>query len=248
MAMSTIVFLGLLVSVALLRLVELMISRRHLAWLARHGARKIPDPSFRWMVLLHTSVLTGAAAEVAFANRPFVPVLGFGALTLFLLANVVRWWTIWTLGSQWSVDVTDGWRVGVVTGGPFRFVRHPNYAAVFVEMAALPLIHTAWITALAGSAAHVWVLSKRIALEERVLDASVVYRRTVAERPRLFPKLRAFVVAAAIVIPAMATAGQVRVRHAEALVHGFLALRSLDGTLLAGGDLLQTAPEARNPA
>jgi hypothetical protein len=94
---------------------------------------------------------------------------------------------------------------------------------------------------LAGAVAHVWVLAKRVALEERVLEASPVYRHAMADRPRFVPRLRAIVIAAALVIPTMSLGEQVRVRHTEGLVHGFLALRTLEGTALADGDLMQTA-------
>jgi methyltransferase len=77
----------------------------------------------------------------------------------------------------------------VITTGPFRFVRHPNYAAVFAEMVALPLIHTAWITALVGAFAHMAVLSQRLAMEERVLFANPDYRAAMAGKPRFLPGL-----------------------------------------------------------
>ena len=83
----------------------------------------------------------------------------------------------------------DSTRLGVVTSGPFRFVRHPNYAAVFAEMLALPLIHTAWITALAGSLAHLAVLTQRLSTEERVLFANPDYRAAMAGKPRFLPGL-----------------------------------------------------------
>ncbi len=76
-----------------------------------------------------------------------------------------------------------------ITSGPFRFVRHPNYAAVFVEMIALPLIHTAWITAIAGALGHVSVLAQRIPLEERVLFANPDYRAAMSAKPRFLPGL-----------------------------------------------------------
>src|SRR6202166_4134581 len=80
-------------------------------------------------------------------------------------------------------------RLGLIFSGPFRFVRHPNYAAVFAEMLALPLIHTAWITALAGSIAHVVVLAHRLSTEERVLFADPGYRSAMAGKPRFLPGL-----------------------------------------------------------
>lgn len=189
MDLSVVIFLGLLAGVALLRLTELRISRRHQAQLVARGANKIGDPKFLWMVLTHAGILLGSAAEVVVLRRPLIPALAATMLVLFLAANAVRWWVIRTLGEHWNVQVVDSMRLGVVTAGPFRFVRHPNYAAVFVEMLALPLIHTAWITALAGSVAQAFVLAQRVAMEERVLLANPEYRAAMAGKPRFLPEL-----------------------------------------------------------
>src|SRR5271170_4502397 len=189
MDLSVIAFLGLLVVVALLRIVELQISRRHQKEMIARGAAKVDEPRFRWMVLLHTAVLIGAALEVVLLRRPFIPILAASMFAIFLAANVVRWWVIRTLGHHWNVQVVDSTCLGVITSGPFRFVRHPNYAAVFAEMLALPLIHTAWITALAGSLAHVAVLAQRLATEEPVLFANPDYRAAMAGKPRFLPGL-----------------------------------------------------------
>jgi methyltransferase len=187
MDVSVILFLALLAAVALLRVVELVISRRNQRALATQGVRKIREPHSRWMVLLHTGILVGAAIEVVVLHRPFFPALAVTMGILFLLANATRWWVIRTLGGHWNVEVMESARLGVVTNGPFRFIRHPNYAAVIVELAALPLIHTAWLTALVGSAAHGWVLSQRLAIEESVLLADPAYRRAMAHKPRFLP-------------------------------------------------------------
>jgi methyltransferase len=187
MDLSVIAFLGLLVAVALLRIVELQISRRHQQEMIARGAAKVEEPRFRWMVLLHTAVLGGAALEVLFFRRPFIPVLASIMFAIFLAANVVRWWVIRTLGNHWNVQVMDSTNLGVISSGPFRYVRHPNYAAVFAEMLALPLIHTAWITAAAGSLAHIAVLSMRLSTEERVLLANPEYQATMANKRRFIP-------------------------------------------------------------
>ena len=182
-------YLGLLVVVALLRIYELQVSRRHQREMIAHGASKVADPRFRWMVLVHVCVLFGAALEVVLLHRPFYRLFGAVCFTLFLVANVVRWWVIRTLGEHWNVQVMNSTGIGVITTGPFRYVRHPNYAAVFVEMLALPLIHCAWITAVAGSAAHVIVLSQRLATEERVLFSDARYREAMGGKPRFVPGL-----------------------------------------------------------
>ena len=189
MDLSVLAFLCLLAAVAALRLAEMGISRRHQAQLVAQGARKIPERHFRWMVLLHGGVLAGAALEVVFLRRPFLPVLAGAMGVLFLLANLVRWWVIRTMKGHWNVQVMASAQLGVVTSGPFRFIRHPNYAAVFTELVALPLIHTAWLTALLGAAGHVWVLSRRLAVEEPVLLADPAYRATMAHKPRFLPGL-----------------------------------------------------------
>jgi methyltransferase len=189
MAITVIAFLGLLVAVGALRIVELGISKRHQKQIVADGGSKVTDPKFLWMVLLHTLVLVGAAVEVVFLHRPFLPLLGAVSFVLFIVANIVRWWVIRTLGEHWNVQVMDSTKLGVVTTGPFRYVRHPNYAAVFLEMFFLPLIHTAWITAIAGSLMHALVLSQRLATEEKVLFSDPDYRAAMSSKPRFVPGL-----------------------------------------------------------
>jgi methyltransferase len=140
-------------------------------------------------VFLHTAILIGAALEVIFLRRPFIPVLAVVMLVLFLAGNAVRMWVVRTMGKHWNVQVMNSMGLGVVTGGPFRFVRHPNYAAVFLEVFSLPLIHTAWITALLGCVGYVATISQRIALEESVLFADPAYRTAMAGKPRFLPGL-----------------------------------------------------------
>jgi methyltransferase len=140
-------------------------------------------------VFVHTAVLIGAALEVVLLHRPFIPILAAVMLLLFLAANAVRLWVVRTMGKHWNVQVMNSMSLGVVTDGPFRFVRHPNYAAVFVEMVSLPLIHTAWITAVLGCIGCLATISQRIALEESVLFANPAYRTAMAGKPRFLPGL-----------------------------------------------------------
>ena len=188
MELSVALYLSLLALVGLERLAELRISRRHQRALLECGVAKRRDPRFRWMVLLHTAVLIGAAVEVVALRRPLLPVLGISMTLLFVLATALRWWAIRSLGTHWNVEVMDSGSLGVVSRGPYRWVRHPNYLAVFVEMAALPLIHTAWITAAAGTVADAWILRQRIAMEESLLEAHPGYRAAMAAKPRFLPK------------------------------------------------------------
>jgi methyltransferase len=189
MDLSTIAFLVILAAVGLTRLAELQISRRHQRELARRGIQKRADPQYRWMVMLHAGVLGGAAAEVLLLRRPFIPVLAACMSLLVVLAMALRWWVIHTLGTHWNVEVMASTSLGVVTQGPFRWVRHPNYLGVFVELVALPLIHTAWITAVVAGVGNAWVLHNRLRVEEPMLHADPAYRIAMAWKPRFIPKL-----------------------------------------------------------
>jgi methyltransferase len=132
-------------------------------------------------------VLTGAIVEVWLAEREFVAALGVPMLAVFVAANVLRWWVIASLGTHWNVGIVDSAAIGVVERGPYRWIRHPNYVAVFAEMLALPLVHGAYFTAIAGTVLHVPVLWRRIVAEEAVLLAHEPYRLLMGPKPRFWP-------------------------------------------------------------
>ncbi len=187
---SLLLYWLLLVAVGTLRLLEMRLSRQRQRALQRRGFARVPEPHFGAMVLLHTSVMFGAGLEAWLGRRePILPITGT-ALGVLAGATALRIWVITTLGPHWNVQVMDSIRLGVVTGGPFRFIRHPNYLAVFLELLALPLVYSAWITATLGSLAHVWVLYHRIRVEEAALLADPVYRDRMGEKPRFVPHLR----------------------------------------------------------
>ena len=184
----TIAYLALLGLVAIGRLVELGISRRNQRQLGKQGVRKVAEPHFRWMIFLHGGVLIAAAVEVVILHRPLIPALAAPMAVLFVLANLLRWWVIGTLAGHWNVEVMESSQVGVVTAGPYRWVRHPNYVAVVIELFALPMIHTAWITALVATIANLEILRRRLAVEDGVLMTNPVYRATMGSKPRFLPR------------------------------------------------------------
>ena len=182
-------YLALLALVGVGRLIELRISRRNQRRLEKQGVRKIVEPHFRWMVITHAGVLAGAAAEVLLLHRPLIPSLAIVMTALLVFANALRWWVIRTLAEHWNVEVMASSRVGVVAAGPYRWVRHPNYVAVVIELFSLPMIHTAWITALAGTLANLEILRRRLRVEEGVLMADPAYRSAMGAKPRFLPGL-----------------------------------------------------------
>lgn len=166
---SRVLYTLLVALVAVQRLVELRVSKRHERALRARGAVEAGAGHYPVMVALHTLFLAACVAEVWGLGRPFVPWLGGPALAVLLLAQALRYWTISTLGDRWTTRVLVPPGEPPVTGGPFRLLRHPNYLAVALEIAALPLAHSAWLTALLFSLANALLLRVRIGVEERAL-------------------------------------------------------------------------------
>ncbi|OOV15329.1 isoprenylcysteine carboxylmethyltransferase family protein [Deinococcus sp. LM3] len=157
---------GLLAFLTAQRLLELRVARRNEAWAREQGAVEYGQEHYPLFFVLHPAwmiftFLEGRAA----GGRVNVP-----ALLLFLLAQPLRYWVIRTLGRYWNTRiliVPGGQRV---TGGPFRYLRHPNYAVVALELAAAPLAVGAWRTALAFTLLNAaLLLGIRIPAEERAL-------------------------------------------------------------------------------
>lgn len=180
-------YVGLVALVAVERLLELAISRRHARRLLGRGGVVAGQGHYRWMVLLHTALLVAAPLEVWLLGRPFVAPLAATMTVLVVLGMALRYWVIATLGDRWTTNVVVVPGEPPVEGGPYRFLRHPNYLAVVLEVAALPLVHTAWLTALVFSVGNACVLRTRIRVEERALAAHSSYRERLGDRPRFLP-------------------------------------------------------------
>ena len=171
--MSVALYIALVLVTGGERVVELVVSRRNAALAFAKGGREYGQAHFPWMVALHTGLLLACVAEVLLANRPFIPLLGWPMLAIALACQAARYWIISSLGSQWNtrVIVVPGAK-RVIDRGPYRlrWLRHPNYIVVVVEGIALPLVHTAWITAIAFTVLNaVLLLGFRLPVENRAL-------------------------------------------------------------------------------
>ncbi len=159
----------LVVAVGLERLAELVVSNRNAAWSFARGGREYGAGHYPAMVLLHSGLLIACISEVVVGNRPFLPWLGWPMLVAVLAAQALRWTCIATLGQQWNTRVIITPGLPLVRGGIYRWFRHPNYVAVVAEGVALPLVHTAWITAVAFTALNAVLLMVRLRVENAAL-------------------------------------------------------------------------------
>lgn len=185
---SRIAFLALIGLVACERLVELVLSKRNAARaFARGGIEGESRAFYATMVVAHALFLAAAPLEVLLAGRLFRPGLAAVMLALAAGAMALRYWAIATLGDRWNTRVIVVPGEPAVASGPYRYVRHPNYLAVVVEMVALPLVHGAWVTALLASLGNAALLARRIRHEEAALEHASDYAARLGDRRRFLP-------------------------------------------------------------
>jgi methyltransferase len=156
-------------AVGLERLAELVVSKRNAAWSFARGGVESGQRHFVFMVVLHTGLLVGALVEVWWRQPAFIPALGWTMLSLVLASQALRWWCIATLGHQWNTRVIVVPGLSRISGGPYRLFNHPNYVAVVVEGFALPLVHSAWITAGVFTVLNAALLTVRLRVENEAL-------------------------------------------------------------------------------
>lgn len=162
---------GLVAATGVERLVELIVSRRHQERLVSQGARVVEDDGYRAIVAVHVAWFAGLIAEVAWAPWAGTWAATWPLVGVWVLAEGLRLWTIATLGERWTTRVVVVEDAALVRSGPYRWLDHPNYVAVSIQLAALPLAFGAPTTAVAVGAANVWALRRRVRVEETALTS-----------------------------------------------------------------------------
>jgi methyltransferase len=162
-------YVVLIAAVAVERLAEMVVAERNRAWSYARGGIEFGAGHYPVMVVLHAALLVGCLVEPIVLHRPFIPALGWPMLAIVVAAQALRWWCIVTLDRQWTTRVVIIPGAARITGGPYRFVSHPNYVAVIAEGVALPLVHTAWVTAVVFTMLNAALLTARINVENAAL-------------------------------------------------------------------------------
>jgi methyltransferase len=172
MVSATVVLWALIGVVAVQRVSELRLARRNEAWARAQGAREYGASHYPAFFLLHGAWLLLWPLE-AWRGGPTLAGVWWLWLLLFAAAEALRYWAIGTLGSRWNTRILVIPGLSPISRGPYRWLRHPNYVAVVIELAALPLVFGAWRTALVVGAANLaLLLGVRIPAEMRALAAA----------------------------------------------------------------------------
>jgi methyltransferase len=179
---TRLLFIGFVAALGVQRLFELRLSRRNEQLIRQRGGREHTPETYRWIVVLHTAWFAAMLLEVfagrrtpalAGGAREFRPRLAAAAFGLFAAGQALRLTAIRTLGWRWSTRVmtVPGPAGAPVRHGIYRYIRHPNYLGVQLEILAVPLLHSAYLTSAAFGVANALLLRDRIRREEQALDA-----------------------------------------------------------------------------
>lgn len=182
-------FALLLAFLAAQRLAELVYSKRNLTRYSDRAADAERPRDFALMVALHVGLIVCPALEVLWKGEGAAPVLMWTAIGAFVLAQLIRYWAIAALGKAWNQRAVVDPQNPIVTTGPYRFVRHPNYLAILLEFVSVPAAGAAWISLVALNLLHVPIIVRRIAAEERLLVELPGYREAMRGKARLLPGL-----------------------------------------------------------
>lgn len=171
-----------LVALVVERLVELVLSKRHAAKAFARGGIEVGQAHYRVMTAFHTLFLIACAVE---AKPQLDDVLFFAFLPGALAAQGLRWWAIRTLGERWNTRVIVVPGEEPVTTGPYRFMKHPNYLAVVIELFCVPMMMGAYFTAIVFTVGNALLLYVRIRAEEKALGP--IWEQAFAGKSRMLP-------------------------------------------------------------
>ena len=161
---------GVLLFLLTQRGLELRLAARNRRWALAQGAREYGAGHYPLFFLLHGGWLVGWVFE-AFRRGPVLSAQWGVWLGLFAAAQWLRYWAISSLGSRWNTRILVIPGLSPVQNGPYRYLRHPNYVAVALELLVIPLIFNAWLTALLASLLNAaLLLFIRIPAEEKALS------------------------------------------------------------------------------
>jgi methyltransferase len=181
-------FIVILSVVIVQRLLELTIASRNEKWMKEKGAIEFGKGHYPWMVLMHIAFFVSLIAEVLIFKRGLSPLWPL-FLLVFLLAQAGRIWALASLGKYWNTKIIVLPGAEVVQKGPYRFIRHPNYLIVALELLTLPLIFQAYYTAILFMSLNFMMMSVRIPAEEAALKKLTEYEREKGRQSRFIPQM-----------------------------------------------------------
>lgn len=181
--MFYIVFLFLVIQ----RVTELFIARKNEKWMRNRGGIEHGKDHYPYIVALHFLFLISFFMEVQIFQRELTDIW-FVMFPILFLTQLLRYWAVFSLGNYWNTKIMIVPGDVVISRGPYKFVKHPNYIVVAVEILLLPLLFHAYITAILFTILNVVMMTVRIPAEESALQAYTNYHEVFSIKSRFMPK------------------------------------------------------------
>jgi methyltransferase len=150
------------------RFLELLLARRNERIVKSKGALEFDSDGYRYIVVTHAAFFISLVLEKFLLQRGlnnYCVVF----LVIFFFAQVLRYWAISSLGVYWNTRVLVVPGSQRTTTGPYKYLKHPNYIAVMVEIAVIPLIFSCYLTSIIFSIVNLFLIRRRIRIEENAL-------------------------------------------------------------------------------
>lgn len=183
------IFVGIVAAIFLQRLLELRLSQRNEARIIAQGGHEHSSNYLQVVKVLQLSWFLAMLAEVFWLDRPFVPALATFALIAAVVGQCLRYLSMQALGWRWTLPIMTIPGTPVIDQGIYRYMRHPNWLGVILEIPAVPLIHGAYLTAVLYTVANAFLLTMRIRTEEQALSEDNNYACVFKGCPRFIPKI-----------------------------------------------------------
>ncbi|MCB1165732.1 MAG: hypothetical protein KDK37_03595 [Leptospiraceae bacterium] len=168
MSNAVILFLALYGFLIAERLLELVRARRNEELARQEGGQEFDALGYRWIVLMHVCWLIALPLEFYFIGG--LPRIWIWILALVVLVEIMRLWTLYSLGRYWNTKVIVIPGMKPVKRGPYRWLRHPNYLVVVAELLFIPLLFGCYFTCIFFSLLNLVVLARRIRIEEKAWE------------------------------------------------------------------------------
>ncbi|MGY0691731.1 isoprenylcysteine carboxyl methyltransferase family protein [Virgibacillus sp. FSP13] len=164
----TIWMIFLLGAIVCQRILELMIAKRNEKWMKERGGVEKGKKHYKWFIILHSLFFLAIIFEVELNDIAGKRLSSFLFL-IFIATQFGRVWCIRTLGRFWNTKIIILPGVSLIKKGPYKYIKHPNYLIVFIELLIIPLMFDAYFTAFLFPLLHLGLLRLRIPREENAL-------------------------------------------------------------------------------
>lgn len=165
-------FYVLLLFVIMQRLVELFIATKNERWMKARGAIEVGKAHYKWFILLHSLFFVAIIVEYEYKVLAYGEHVPFYKLffIIFLLAQIGRVWCMYSLGRFWNTKIIVLPKVALIKKGPYKYVKHPNYVIVFIELLCMPIMFGLYVSAILFPFFHLLLLTIRVPEEEAALN------------------------------------------------------------------------------